>query len=564
MIVLGLGFTDHEASAALVIDGVLKSAISRERLTRLKKDGKMWGNARLDLTACIEYCLDGFELDLDDVDLVVWNHIDHADRDAVLTALAAEGALDLSGRPIMALPHHFAHACCALYLSQFDDAAVFVADGSGGPLNKLLANCVGPEIDDIRASRVTVQNLRKDESLDAREHESFYHHERGKWRCLRKIVGDWGGIGAEYGSASEFLFGDPLHSGKTMGLAPFGIPHPGPIFLAPEGPPEMPAYRSYHPPERDALEEEIRPWLRSKTPADGLYLPRANFAATIQSEVEQALLAHIRWLRQVSGSANLCLSGGVALNSVANALIFKTAGFDRVFVPPAPGDDGISVGCALYGAAYLGEKPRCNIGPYLGRSYTHDPAGIEGLGLRIVATDDLFQRVARVIAEGAVVGWYRGGSEMGPRALGNRSFLADPRRGEMKDHLNAQIKKREAFRPFAPVVLEERALDFFEDHFPSDYMSFVAKIRAGNLAAMPAVAHVDATARYQVLRRTDNAPLYALIQEFEKLTGLPIVLNTSFNVNNEPIVETPVEAARCVLNSGADYLVLDDSLYSKP
>ena len=564
MIVLGLGFTDHEASAALVIDGVLASAISRERLTRMKKDGKTWGSGRLDLTPCIQYCLGQHDLRLDQVDLTVWNHVDHVSRSVLLAALEKEGAADLSGTRTLVLPHHFAHACCALYLSPFKDAAVFVADGSGGPLDDILEHCEGPEIADLKAGTTFVQNLRSDRSGMAREHETFYHYDGERWHCLRKIVGDWGGIGSEYGSVSEFLFGDPLHSGKTMGLAPYGTACSGPLFLAPSGPPGTRAFKSYHPPRRDALEDEMRLWFVTRQPIDGEHAPRANFAATIQMEFEVALLTHVRWLRDVTRSTNLCLSGGVALNSVANSIVARDAGFSATFVPPAPGDDGISIGGALFGSAFLGVEPSRQASVYLGRNYEQAHAEVTELGFRHLQPDqDLFRTVGAIIANGSVVAWYQGGAEIGPRALGNRSFLADPRRSDMKSHLNLNVKKRESFRPFAPVVPEAYVLEYFEDHFPSDYMSFVSRIRRDKLELLPAVAHIDGTARYQVLKRTDNPRLHDLIEAFGEITGVPVLLNTSLNMNNEPIVETPVEAAYCARRSGAQYLVLNDHLYAR-
>ena len=226
-------------------------------------------------------------------------------------------------------------------------------------------------------------------------------------------------------------------------------------------------------------------------------------------------------------------------------------------MPPAPGDDGIAVGCALYGAAVQGELRRGSCPVFLGRPYAHSADELKKLGLHPASTEtDPTDWIAERLAEGAVVAWYQGGAELGPRALGHRSFLADPRRLDMRDYLNKTVKNREPFRPFAPVILEEATRDYFEEHYPSHFMSFVARVRREKRGVIPAVTHTDGTARYQVLREADNPELYKLIVAFAKRTGVPMLLNTSFNRAGEPIVETPEEAARCMLAASADCLVL--------
>lgn len=562
MNVLGLSFSDHEASAALVVDGELSSAIARERVTRIKRDGIKWGGRRLDLTPAIRYCLDARGLTLADVDLIVWSHTDHLPVSEVHSLLSAEGALDLSARPLVPLPHHFAHACCAYYLSPFEDAAVLVVDGAGGPLDGLVANCAGPEAEALRGGSVTVQNLSPYKGGGSKEHESFYHFDGKGWTAHRKIIGDWCGIGAVYGSASKLIFGDYLDAGKTMGLAPYGQPYKTKIFFEEQGPEELKAFTAAHSPRLTYLESQINKWRQEQSAASYEIPLLTDFAASVQSETEDALLSHCRWLRKYTGATRLCFSGGVALNCVANTLLAAEAGFEELFVPPSPGDDGIAVGCALYGAAVNGGiKPVTNP-TFLGQGYSHDQEALEALGLeRCFQNQDIFEAVAREIAEGAVVAWYEGGAEMGPRALGHRSFLADPRRPGMKERLNSEVKNRESFRPFAPVVLGEAVADYFVEDNPSYFMSFVARVRDEKREAIPAVTHVDGTARYQVLREQDNPTLFKLIVSFARLTGMPMLLNTSFNRAGEPLVETPVEAGRCVVASSADYLVVDKSIY---
>ena len=563
MIVLGLGFTDHDSSAALVVNGELKTAIARERLTRRKHDGRKFGSKTLGLDLPIQYCLDENGLTLSDVGLVVWNQVDHISPKLLSIQLLLDGAQTFSGIPFVALPHHFAHACAAFYLSPFSESAVLVADGSGGFLYDLIRECTGPEAEAIRHGETIVQELGEPTSK-SRELESFYHCDGRLWKTPRKVVGDDDGIGARYGAITSLLFGNPLDAGKTMGLAPYGNPAGAPLFMEPRGTHEMRAYQGIHGAEWKLLKQQMK-GCRSATPNLNFEdaMP-ANFSASMQLQAEEALLTHARWLRARSQSRNLCLSGGVALNCVANSHIARNAGFDEVFVPPAPGDDGIAVGCALYGATTNGELRRNSCPVFLGRSYSHDPDEIKNLGLTQIAPEtSVPELLARKIADGAVIGWYQGGAELGPRALGHRSFLADPRRPDMRDHLNRVVKNRELFRPFAPVVLEEAVLEYFEELHPSYFMSFVSTVRKEKRSIVPAISHVDGTSRYQVLRKSDNPELHELVSAFARLTGVPLLLNTSFNRAGEPIVETPMEAARCMLAALVEYLVLDGLIYGR-
>jgi carbamoyltransferase len=563
MNVLGLSFSDHEASAALVVEGKLSSAIARERLTRLKRDGIRWGGCRLDLTPAIQYCLDAHGLTFEDIDLTVWSHTDHLPASEVYDLLSGEGGLNLLSRPSIPIPHHFAHACGAYYSSPFrGDAAVMIVDGAGGPLGGLLKNCSGPEPEAIANGSVLVQNLSPHEGEGSRELESFYQFRGEGCEVLRKIVGHWCGIGAVYGHMSKLIFGDYLDAGKTMGLAPYGRPSAQRMFLEETGTEEFKAFTRMTSPERAALEARIEKWRQHTTSSNYKHELLTGFTATLQQETEEALLVHARWLRERTGFNRLCFSGGVALNCVANTRLAEEVGFDEIFVPPCPGDDGIAVGCALYGAAINGGVEPVSNAAYLGRGYAHDPEALEALGLeRCFQGEDIFEMVAREIASGAVVAWYEGGAEMGPRALGHRSFLGDPRRADVRDRLNAEIKNRESFRPFAPVVLSEAVSDYFVESNPSYYMSFVAQVRDEKREVIPAVTHVDGSARYQVLREQDNATLFKLIASFARLTGIPMLLNTSFNRAGEPLVETPFDAARCVVASTADYLVVDNTPY---
>ena len=567
MNVLGLSFSDHEASAALVVDGKLCVAIARERITRQKRDGIRWGGCRLDLSPAIQYCLDTRGLKLDDIDLIVWSHTDHLPPNEVYQLLATEGAMDLCSRPLLAIPHHFAHACGAyysspFYASSFKEAAVLVVDGAGGPFGGLLKNCSGPEPETISKGSVVIQNLSPFEGDSSRELESFYRFNSSGGEILRKVIGHWCGIGAVYGHASKLIFGDYLDAGKTMGLAPYGTPYPKSLFFDEVGTDEFRAFTRSTSPERSALESRIERWRQLTRTSNYKSDLLTDFTASLQLETEEALIKHARWIHKRTGLTRLCFSGGVALNCVANTRLAEETGFEEIFVPPCPGDDGIAIGCALYGASIIGGVEPVTNPAYLGHGYSHEVETLEALGLkRCFDGADVFENVAQELANGAVVAWFEGGAELGPRALGHRSFLADPRRADLRERLNAEIKRRESFRPFAPVVLKDAVPEYFVESNPSHFMSFVAEVRREKRAMVPAVTHVDGSARYQVLREQDNPTLFKLVESFRRLTGVPMLLNTSFNRAGEPLVETPEEAARCVVASTADYLVVDHVPY---
>jgi carbamoyltransferase len=302
-----------------------------------------------------------------------------------------------------------------------------------------------------------------------------------------------------------------------------------------------------------------------------------DLAASLQAIYEEAFFHRVNWLQKATGLRALCLAGGCALNSVANGKLFHRTGFRDVFVQPAAGDAGTALGSALYVWHQVLGHPRSfrmehsywgpqfsesclwaaieqripGLRPAEGQFSRHD-----GLQVRRLADEsELVRDTATAIAAGKIVGWYQGRSEWGPRALGNRSILADPRRAEMKDVLNARIKRRESFRPFAPSILEERISDYFEESYPDPFMVKVYPIRPARRPEIPAVTHVDGTGRLQTVSQRENPLYWQLIRAFERETGVPLVLNTSFN-ENEPIVNTPEEALDCFLRTRMDRLVL--------
>ena len=305
----------------------------------------------------------------------------------------------------------------------------------------------------------------------------------------------------------------------------------------------------------------------ARKPEEPLTQRHHNLAATMQAALEEVLVAYWKGLAQRSGQKALCLAGGVAFNCVANGRIFDSTPFERVYVQPAAGDAGLSVGAAFTVNHQVLGKPREFVMNHAYWGPQFSPAAIRAVVERADSSDgveigeldesDLVKTTARHIAAGKIVGWFQGAAEWGPRALGDRSILADPRRAEMKDILNRRIKHREAFRPFAPSIAEEAVGEFFEKTHPSPFMTFAYPVRREKRGVIPAPTHVDGTARLQTVSRSANPLYWKLIRTFGEITGVPVVLNTSFN-DNEPIVCRPEEALECFRRTHMDVLVLGD------
>tara|TARA_Y100001936_G_scaffold245037_1_gene286372 strand:- start:2785 stop:4488 length:1704 start_codon:yes stop_codon:yes gene_type:complete len=299
-----------------------------------------------------------------------------------------------------------------------------------------------------------------------------------------------------------------------------------------------------------------------------------DIGASAQKILEDVLLKMASHIHEKTKMKNLCLGGGVALNGVANYRLLKESPFENIHIPPSPGDAGSAIGCAQF-AYYIHKKynriiemahsKRIHKNIYLGPSFSDDDItkflDTNKIEYEKLSRDALIEKTAKIISDGKVVGWFQGKMEWGPRALGNRSILADPRKSEMKDILNEKIKHRESFRPFAPSVLEEFTSDYFDIDIPSPYMLMVAKVKQPE--KIPAVTHVDGTARLQTVSKESNSLYYDLINQFYKITGVPIIVNTSMNVMGEPIVNTPSHAYNMILKTDMDCLVLGNNLIDK-
>jgi carbamoyltransferase len=568
--VLGINAYDHDVSACLLRNGAIAYAITKERITREKHDTGFFQEV-------VDYCLKAEGIALADVDLIVRNcyvlpiddmetrlvyedipeFMDHAER----VQAQKHPLYRVNSDTVMTVSHHLAHAYSAFAACPFDEGVVMIVDG------------VGNYAADVREKGQLTEGV----NPLARESESYYRFRGSDLETLRKVwlepvrgfLSDefyfMPGLGALYSRVSSYIFSDWNKCGEVMGLAPFGTPGQWkPLLELKDGELEVPEWTV----------DFDKPWFAEsdeKWEACSFMQHWKDMAWRVQDDTEKVLLDRARWLRETTGAKNLCIAGGVGLNCVANGRILREAGFENVWVQPAAGDDGIAIGCAYYGHLAIQGKPRSFVinDAYFGAAYT-DTAAREAADRRLIrletvskTSDDICAETAKLLAEGNVFGWFQGRSEFGPRALGNRSILADPRTPEMKDKLNRRVKHRQAFRPFAPVVLAERAEEIFEGPGESPFMLLAKRVRPEWQDKIPAIVHVDGTARIQTVREDQNPRLYRLLQEFDKLTGVPVLLNTSFNVKGEPIVETPADAIDCFLSTGIDYLALHDTLFEK-
>ncbi|NMC44760.1 MAG: carbamoyltransferase [candidate division Zixibacteria bacterium] len=588
MNILGISAFYHDSAACLVQDGRIVAAAQEERFSRLKHDSAFPGGA-------IAYCLAEAGLSPDQVDLVAfydkpWTKFERL-LETYLTfspvgirsfmkamPVWLKEKLWLENRIRKALPgyrgkvifseHHQSHAASAFFPSPFDRAAILTIDGVG---------------EWATASWGTGQGNRVDLAAEMR----FPHS-----------------LGLLY-SAFTYFAGFRVNSGeyKLMGLAPYGRPVyldailDKLIDLKEDGSFRLNMkYFNYC----QGLTMTSRAFARlfggpPRKPEGPITRREMDLAASIQTATEEIILRMGRHVRRETGESNLCLAGGVALNCVANGRILKEKIFDRLWIQPAAGDAGGALGAALYAWYQYLDNERCPSSDgrdaqrdtLLGPSWKTDDIMAwlqrEGYPFRRHKEPELIDRVARALADKKVIGWFSGRMEFGPRALGARSILADPRTTDMLATLNLKIKFRESFRPLAPAVLAEDADRYFELDTPSPYMLLTAPVRAErrrrtvpfddpdegieriyrDRSDIPAVTHLDYSARIQTVDRRDNPRFHALLARFKELTGCAVLINTSFNVRGEPIVCTPQEAYRCFMTTGMDMLVLEEVVLEK-
>jgi carbamoyltransferase len=576
MIILGINAYHANASAAIVADGRLLAAVEEERLNRVKYAAGLPARA-------VQYCLDQAGVKLAEVDHIAIPRDPRArlatklrfamrmprfafERARVMARFAGiredlASAFEIAPESIRAqfhrIEHHTAHLASAYFVSPYERAAVLSADGLG----------------DFASSMWAVGEGQRMRILG----EITFPHSLGMYyTALTQYLGFW-------------KFGDEY---KVMGLAAYGQPEFLEEFrriVRADGPLSFRLGLEYFTHQnqgaemswRDAsqtpvlgrlfstyLEKRLGPTRKAEEPLEQRH---HNLAASMQAALEEVLAAHWAALAKKTGEKSLCLAGGVAFNCLANGKIFDHSPFERVYVQPAAGDAGLSVGAAFAVEHQILGRPREFVMEHAGWgpefSQQQIRAAIVGssngdMQLSELDEDSLVRATARRIAAGKIVGWFQGRVEWGPRALGQRSILADPRRAEMKDILNRRIKHREIFRPFAPSIIEEAVPEYFERSDPSPFMTFAYSVRPDKRAIIPAPTHVDGTARLQTVSRGANPLYWKLLRAVGDLTGVPVVLNTSFN-DNEPIVCRPEEALDCFRRTQMDVLVMGNFTLEK-
>jgi carbamoyltransferase len=581
MNILGINAYHGNASAAVVCDGRLVAAVEEERFNRVKYAAGF-------PAAAIRCCLKEAGLTLQEIDHVAVPRNPYArlgtklfyalrmpsfarGRAKVLAkftgvreALAA--AFDSDPKTIAAqfhrIEHHQAHLASAFFVSPFERAALLSADGLGDFASTMWGRGSG--------NRMYI-----DEAI------AFPHS-----------------LGLYYTAVTQYLgflkFGDEY---KVMGLAAYGEPEQLEAFrdivrfdangngngfrlgldyfVHHRSGPEMSWAEADKTPTLGKLfsGEMSRRLGAARGPEEALEQRHRNLAASLQARLEEVYLGMLRKLGTATGLKAICLAGGVAFNCVANGKIFESTPFEQVYVQPAAGDAGLAVGAAYYVWNQKLGKPRSFVmdhaywGPGFSAEEVRAAIGSSvlvraGYSVTELAAEELARRAAGIIAEGKILGWFQGRAEWGPRALGNRSIVADPRRADMKEILNRRIKHREIFRPFAPSILAEATGEWFEKSHPSPFMTLAYAVRPEKRGLIPGPTHVDGTGRLQTVTREANPRYHALISAFRDLTGVPVVLNTSFN-DNEPIVCRPEEAIDCFLRTKMDALVLGDFLVTR-
>lgn len=548
MNIVGVSALFHDSACCLLQDGKLVAAAQEERFSRVKEDPRFPVRA-------FRYCLDAGGLDIVDIDCVayyespvkklsrqLWMDLPHSADPALgwLDGCRPEReireSLGFDG-PVDYFDHHLSHAAASYYYSGFDHAAVLTADAVGEWATTTYAAGRGPDL------RI-LDEVRFPDS-----------------------------VGLFYSTVTQYLGFKVLSDEyKVMGLAPYGRPRyvrhmwelirfdaDGKFRLTPQ----FFRFDGHGRMYTQALVELMGSPPRK--PESDITEFHQDVARSLQVVLEEVLLAQVKHLRRLTTAPDLCLSGGVALNCVANGRLRREGGFDRLFVQPAAGDAGSALGAAALSHVKRtgGWHPRESLPHvYLGPSYTADDVAEVLRATDIAASDfrgrldDLLEAVVDRLVAGKVVAWFQGRMEFGPRALGGRSILADPRLADMRDRLNALVKKREAFRPFAPAIREEVAGEHLALDHPSRFMLETCQVTSG--LPLPAVTHVDGSCRPQTVSADTNPRFARLLAAFAARTGCPMLVNTSFNVRGEPIVCSPADALRCFAGSGIDCLVIED------
>jgi carbamoyltransferase len=565
MYILGLT-TMGDSAATLIKDGVLCAAAEEERFSRKKHHSGFPFHAT-------QYCLDEAGITMAEVAHVgiywkpwrLWHKAFQAVKSALINpdmfrARASRGIAQVSDSylgmfkypwlirdrygksdfKLHYLEHHVCHAASAFYVSPFDSAAIFTVDGTGEDTTTLFSRGRGTQIEPMK--RILLPHSLGQFYSAVTNFLGFDMFAGDEWKVM--------GLAA-YGKAEQYY---DFFSQRVLCLNGNNDFHVNIRVL------------DHHLAKRYQFGEEIQKELGPpRQPDEEISQRHSSIAAAAQRVLEDVVLSLLKGLHEQTGEENLCLAGGVAFNSVMNGRIMTETPFKRFFVQPAAGDAGCSLGAAYLIHHTICKEPRGFLmeHAYYGPGFTSDECARDlrsaGLHFETLPDDELLPRVARLIADGAIIGWFQGRMEFGPRALGNRSFLADPRRADMRDLLNKKVKLREWFRPLAPSMLEEASDDLFGRPHKDPFMITVLHVAEGKRAAIPAVVHVDGTARPQTVSARTNPRYYRLISEFQKISGVPMLLNTSFNIQ-EPIVCRPRDAVRTFVGANFDALVIENHL----
>lgn len=591
MNILGISCYFHDAAAALLCDGRLIAAAEEERFTRKKHDYEFPQHA-------IDFCLGAGGIQASDLDYVAFfekpflkfqrlllstmqtfPRSQRVFREAMVSWFGdklwikqlIQKRLGVRPSKIIFSEHHLSHAASAFFCSPYDEAAILTVDGVGEWATTSLGIGKGNNIKLFKEIRFphslgllySAFTAFLGFEVNEGEYKVMGMAPFGKPRYVDKVhklvhIGSDGSFELNLDYFSFHYSTDRTFNGKFEEL--FGAPRDpkANFFTSASG---YPSYFGAKPANYEELSKQNQYY--------------ADIAASIQAVTEEILLSMARYIHQETGQKKLCMAGGVALNSVANGKILREKLFDEIYIQPSAGDGGGAIGAALYAYHMVLGKPRKFIMEHAYWGEEHSPGEIEKFlkennirHQRIDDDDKLLERVVDRLQEGKVIGWFQGRFEWGPRSLGNRSILADPGRADMKDIVNTKIKFREPYRPFAPSVLVERADEFFDlpqpaRHYPARFMLYVVDVKEDKRDVIPAITHVDGTGRLQTVDSVTAPRYYQLIQRFGEATGVPVLLNTSFNLKGEPIVNTPREAFRTFSISEMDLLVLDHYLIEK-
>lgn len=562
MIILGLNYYFHDSSACLVVDGKLVVALEEERFTRNKHTREFPHQA-------IAQCLKFADIDISQVDHVAvsikpahrWltktlyalrkphkslpfiRHelINGFFKQAAFRRWVNHSWPDKHKRPaIHQIEHHLSHAAGSYLVSPYKDAAIMAIDGSGEWACAWLGHGKGDTVEHFN--------------------ETQFPHS----------------LGSVYEAVTEFCgFRPNYDEGKTMGLAPLGNAERfiddarKTVSISDTGQIEVDLrYFSYQYWGYQRCAPLFHDVFGTPRKHDGEFEKHhQDVAAAFQQVLEECALKIANILKSRTGSSHLVIAGGVALNSVMNGRLLREAGFDDVYIMPAAGDNGTSIGAAytLYHLQLKQPRTEVHDNPFVGNDY--DDATIEALlkkfKLDYKTSQNIAEDTAELLSNGKIVGWFQGRMEIGPRALGARSILANPAYPSMKDKINAEVKFREAYRPFAPSSTVESCKDFFDIDVEAPFMLKVCQVRKDKQALLPAITHVDGSARLQTVSKHTNPLYHSLISELGKRTGVPVVLNTSFNIQGEPVVESPRDAIRCFYSTGLDVLTIGNYLVFK-